>query len=286
MNNGLNITHRLLIDIGGTSTRVCTVALWGIDTESTISTSPTIYIYKNFIRKLSDISKDIKVNIDSVCVSFGASIDNGIITACGKMPDFIGKNLENDLSQIFSVTTNLAHDCICALLSFCKNERVIEPTGYITISTGIGCAIGFNANGFDIFQRIRLSHHVVSQNGKNCKCGRKGCLASYVDSKSVTKLTGMELHQINDDIFWADYAQWMATGIANIVKLFSLKRLIIGGGVTENLLFRRYITGYLEDELGGDGYGFCSIEWIESFNNSPLAGAFYLHEKKNMIIRG
>ncbi len=276
----------LLLDIGGTHTRSAVISEKRPDVLAARQRWSTVYDYRSFIAKLDDLRKAGTDTYAKVCVSFGVGLENGVVVGASKMPDFIGRRLGDDLRELFECESFIAHDCICGLLSVVGRRPVTDALGYVTISTGIGAGIAFGNGEIDVFQRVRLGHHVLCVKGELCQCGRRGCLSAYVDGQAIAARCGLQLHEITDRNFWLDYSEWLSVGLANLAKMHGLKRIFVGGGVMKNTFLRHSLPALFAAALGGDGYGGCALEYLENSEDAPLLGAAYLARHRRSVIRG
>lgn len=132
----------------------------------------------------------------------------------------------------------------------------------ITLGTGVGGGIIINKkifSGFN-FAGAEIGHMVISVDGPQCTCGRKGCFEVYSSATGLIRMTkeAMEKHPesilskvVDDDgkvsartAFNAmregdatakqvvdDYIKYLACGITNTINIFQPDVLCIGGGV-------------------------------------------------------
>ena len=141
----------------------------------------------------------------------------------------------------------------------------------ITLGTGVGGGVILDGKMLMgcAFGGAELGHTVIELNGRQCSCGRKGCLEAYCSATALVKLTkekfeatsGTLMHEIceNDvnrvggktafaamkkgDKAGAEvvdtYISYLACGVANLINIFQPEVFTIGGGVSgegDNLL--------------------------------------------------
>lgn len=118
----------------------------------------------------------------------------------------------------------------------------------IYISAGIGIGIGFilnnelyrGANGFS----GEMGHMIIEVNGKECKCGSKGCWELYASEKSILQdavpLTNeqenLQLENLIDLVsespkiisLFEQTGHFLGIGINNIINTFNPQQIIIG----------------------------------------------------------
>ena len=75
---------------------------------------------------------------------------------------------------------------------------------FLTIGTGVGGGIivdGKILSGFN-FAGAELGHTVIIHNGKDCTCGRKGCLECYASATALMEQTREKMEQRKDSLMW------------------------------------------------------------------------------------
>ena len=141
----------------------------------------------------------------------------------------------------------------------------------VTLGTGVGGGIiidgkiysGFNYAGGE------LGHMVIEHNGRLCGCGRRGCWETYSSATGLINITKEYMINNRNSAMWqmidndidkvsgktaykaaaagdmtaravcAEYTDYLACGLVNIINIFQPDVLSIGGGVSnegENLM--------------------------------------------------
>lgn len=124
---------------------------------------------------------------------------------------------------------------------------------FLTVGTGIGGALVINNQLYGGYRNrgTELGHIIIRQGGIACSCGSRGCFEAYA---SVAALIGhyqllrqdvpdvvngrhiVEGYFRQEDAAVAamDYHfDYMATGIAGYINIFSPQKVVIGGGISE-----------------------------------------------------
>ena len=207
------------IDIGGTNTAFGLVDEDGnVVAESKISTEKFRYFddYKPYIETLAAAMKElISTQADCTLIGIGigapnANIHSGKIETPANLwkfenpadprPDTIRIfNFVEDLGKYFEgikiMITNDANAAAIGEMVF-GNARGMKDFAMITLGTGLGSGIVCNGEmvyGSDGFAG-EYGHIAVEsrQTGRQCGCGRRGCLETYVSATGI-KRTAVEL---------------------------------------------------------------------------------------------
>lgn len=179
----------------------------------------------------------------------------------------------------------------------------------ITLGTGVGSAIVSNGKmiyGHDGFAG-EVGHTIVQIGGRECGCGRKGCLETYssatgirrtalsllkqenspsilreIEEKDINGYTICEAARKNDALALKciDFtARMLAIGVANAVAVTSPKKIIFSGGLSKagDLLLTPF-KAYLEENLYPVFRGKIEVELsaLEE-NNTAILGAAALN---------
>lgn len=281
--------HTLCIDIGGTTTRLGIFELGG--TDNTIlweSQTPTSDEYNILLKYLLNISTIVnKYNIYKIGISVGVQLSpNGeVIIASNKLPDYVNRNLCNDVERIFSIKPKIAHDCICAVIAESMEINNNDNIAYITVSTGIGCAVLLMNYNNKIAFRSRIAHHIIDGNGNICYCGQKGCLASYTDSIQLKKTIKTSINNVDNINFWPKYTRMLAVGLVNISWILPIKKIVIGGGIALNQNYlQKNLKVYFHDIRKKGNFNDCDIEFSILHDKASLIGANLLANNNFSII--
>lgn len=134
---------------------------------------------------------------------------------------------------------------------------------YVTIGAGIGGAIILNgklwhgASGF----AGEFGHITINTDGVECVCGNTGCLETVASAPNIVRRTHERLYRdgtsslsrlaLNREFTAADIAReakngddfalmmiertgrYIGAGIANVINLLNIERIVLGGGVME-----------------------------------------------------
>ena len=147
----------------------------------------------------------IGVDIGGINTAFGLVDENGDLYAesvisTKKYPDESRRifPLASDISNCFGgVKTLITNDANAATIGEMIYGNAKGMKDFIMITLGTGLGSGFVANGEMIYYGKsgfagEFGHIIVERNGRECGCGRRGCLEAYVSATGI-KRTAFEL---------------------------------------------------------------------------------------------
>lgn len=213
---------------------------------------------------INDLIKEKNTKIDSIGIGFPApNIVNGVITKYGQILD-----LPNIISKEFNITTYLKNDVKCS--GVCEktigNIKEYNNCLFMTLGTGIGGAY-FYKNEIvkpNKYQGFEIGHMIINTNGKQCKCGKKGCFEEYASMRvfrskiedlfKIERLTSYKMFEIlqskektlevNNII--EEYIYYLSIGISNLINIFEPDAICIGGSFA---YYEPIFMGKLKDKI-------------------------------------
>ncbi len=195
------------IDIGGTFTKFGLVSEDGsVFNEDSIQTDRHEDIGM-FIKDLKDavVGKASKNGFHIAGIGIGAPNGNFYSGTIEFAPNLRWKGiirLASLFEKAFGVPTTVTNDANAAAMGemLYGNARDLKNFIMITLGTGLGSGLVVNGElvyGHDGFAG-ELGHTTVYMEGRQCACGRKGCLETYVSApgikRTVFELLGSEIH--------------------------------------------------------------------------------------------
>ncbi len=211
------------IDIGGINTAFGLVDEKGeIFAESVISTKayPAYSDYPRYINDLAEAMKALmySVNFDFDLVGIGVGAPNAnYYKGTVEMPANLWKytsadegkeeernfNFADDLGKHFlNVPVYITNDANAATIGEMVYGGAKGMRDFIMITLGTGVGSGFVANGEMIYGHDgfagEFGHVIVERGGRECGCGRKGCLETYASAIGI-KRTAFELLAVMND---------------------------------------------------------------------------------------
>ena len=294
------------IDLGGSHIAIGVVNNKGLIQEKTekrilakekqnIKNTIEEYVIKNVkeFMKRYDISKigiaiPGTVNENTIIKSVNLNIENyNIVTA---------------LQKSIKIPISIRNDAKCAAIAENKYGclKKYDRSLFLTLGTGIGGAVIINNQLLNTgdFPGCEFGHMIIEKNGRQCKCGKKGCFERYASMKilkdnRITEL-GLDEKTRGQEIFDIirnnnsenpnyeriektvnEFIENLAIGISNLVNVFEPEAIGIGGSFVyfEEVLLNRLKTRILEENLLFNERNTINIETAILGNESGIIGA-------------
>ena len=243
------------IDIGGTNTVFGWVEsngdfLW----RGSIKTTD----YKDPQELVKQVSKQLLENLaenEAIGIGIGAPNGNyykGTVEFAPNLdwPNFVPlKDYFHDYFDMPVIVTNDANATAIGEMVY-GSAKGVNNFIMVTLGTGLGSGIVTNGQvvyGHDAFAG-ELGHVIVEEGGRNCGCGRKGCLETYASATAISRtaqeLTSKEysssqvFEAANNGEQWAlevfDFtARKLGMALANAVAITSPRVIYLFGGLAQ-----------------------------------------------------
>ena len=208
------------IDIGGTNTAFGLVDENGeIFGESAISTKSYMK-YDDYPRYIEDLARAMQTLLDGISFNFelvgigvgapNANYYKGTVEIPSNMWKYTEEqlaagmkdedrmfNFSEDLGKHFpGIPVYITNDANAATIGEMVYGGAKGRKDFIMITLGTGVGSGFVSNGEMIYGHDgfagEFGHVVVERGGRQCGCGRKGCLEAYTSANGI-KRTAFEL---------------------------------------------------------------------------------------------
>ncbi len=198
------------IDIGGTNTILGIVDLDGNILKRNSMPTKTKADYHSYMTALVDLIKEtiepLKGKVEIIGIGVGApngNYYNGTIEFApnlnfkGVVPvvDFLKERFEYEVI----VLTNDANAAAIGEMIF-GGAKGMKDFIMITLGTGVGSGIVVNGEmvyGHDGFAG-EMGHTIVDPNGRDCGCGRRGCLETYTSAPGIKRTVFELLSEMNE----------------------------------------------------------------------------------------
>lgn len=216
-------------------------------------------------------------------------------------------SLGRDMSLRLGVDVRVANDAHCAALgeSLYGAGRGLSRMAMLTIGTGTGG--GFVRDGrldSDPYGSMAyiFGHMVIDHGGRQCNCGRRGCLEAYASAGAVSRasmrispgdpLCSTECQDVQSVFMTARegdetsvgivnrFVEALCEGAVNIGNILRPQKIVIGGGVSGSSdMFLPQINHALEN--GVYGYSHAPVEAVcaQLKNRAGLIGAGSLYKQ-------
>lgn len=198
------------VDIGGTNTVVGIVDIEGNILAETSFETKKHPDFNQYIAHLSETIKGLDFESDVMGIGIGApnaNHNNGTIENAANLiwPGIL--NVKEEIQKYFSnKPVILANDANAAAIGekVYGNAKFMKDFIMVTLGTGLGAGFvssGKLVCGHDSFAG-ELGHVTSFRGGRQCGCGKKGCLETYVSASGI-KRTIFELlaNSIEDSVF-------------------------------------------------------------------------------------
>jgi predicted NBD/HSP70 family sugar kinase len=157
------------------------------------------------------------------------------------------------IKENFKYPVQFENDANSALLAELSGN--MGNTVYLSLSNSVGGAICTNGAMYlgDNARAGEIGHVIIEKDGKQCYCGKKGCIDAYCSAHLLSDLTEHDLDlffvrlEAGDEELvkaWDDYLEYLAIAITNVRMCYDCD-IILGGYVGAridkymNLLIRK-----------------------------------------------
>ena len=282
----------LSLDIGGSSIKSGLVDINGIITneKKVILNEET---YNGFI----DAVKSIVESFDEKPLGITAALPGGYDIEKDEIfaPNLTilnGRHIKHDLEDIFKIKVMAENDANLAAYGeyVFGDKKSVKNMVFCTLGSGFGG--GLILNGRLLQSNITLfevGHLSIDFNGRQCGCGRRGCLDEYCSISGLKeiykKISGSDditpyqlgsMAETGDDNAvktFKEYGKILAGAFANLSALFCPEKIKFGGGLSE--LSKYYINDLQKefDNIIFPAYkGRVKIETASLKNQAGMAG--------------
>ncbi len=268
------------VDISGTN-----IAIGIVDTGSAKILTKTS-VKTNAPRPAAEIVEQIASELKNLCAETGISLSEIEKIGIGT-PGVVKNNVVSIalnlgwedapvgdmLTELTGLPTYVANDANVVAYAEAVSGAGVGADSVIAVALGTGVGGGIiidgkiweGCNGF----AAEIGHMIVEKDGRECVCGKRGCLESYCsataliadtvrgmnenkdsamwglvggDIKAVSGRTAFDAARLGDEVAGAiveRYIDYLAVGVANIINVFQPDVVCIGGGISgegDNLL--------------------------------------------------
>ncbi|MDI6402216.1 ROK family protein [Balneolaceae bacterium ANBcel3] len=244
------------IDIGGTFTKFGFVDREGnsvAESSSPTDTYDNIDDYlANLVKELKEAEKKLSSPYKIIGIGIGAPNGNYHSGSIEHAPNLKWKGvvpLAKLFGKYYDVPVRLTNDANAAALGEKVYGGAKEMNDFIMITLGTGLGSGIVVNGDLVYGHDgfagELGHTTVLEGGRQCACGKRGCLETYVSAPGIKRTvfelladdsTGSELVKYSFEDFDAKYIDEPAKRNDPVaVKAFEITGQILGRKLAESV---------------------------------------------------
>lgn len=282
----------LSLDIGGSSIKSGLV-----DISGTITNEKKVILkeetYNGFIEAVKSIVESLEEKPAGITAALpgGYDIENDEIFA-PNLTILNGRHIKHDLEDIFKIKVMAENDANLAAYGeyVFGDKKSVKNMVFCTLGSGFGG--GLILNGRLLQSNITLfevGHLSIDFNGRQCGCGRRGCLDEYCSTgglKEIYKnlsgndnITPFKLGEMAENgdekalKTFQEYGKILAGAFANLSALFCPEKIKFGGGLSE---LAKYYMDDLQKEFNNIIFpaykGRVKIETAALKNQAGMAG--------------
>ena len=131
------------------------------------------------------------------------------------------------------------------------SRKDLEALAFLSVSEGVGGSFVYNGVLYRGMNNrgAEFGHVTVVNDGKQCACGKLGCLEAYIstsvlaygkDGQVDTFFEKLKEADVGCKVIWEEYLSFLCMGVNNIRTVFDCD-VILGGTLA------RYVEDYFED---------------------------------------
>ncbi len=233
------------IDIGGSFIKV----LWDDGTKEKHYIKDIKGDRRKLLEKIKEVALSGNPEAVGVAVAGFTSVD-GTVTTSPNLPQLNGVNIEELLR---GVKVKVGNDVtLGAFGEWFFDHREAKVLALVSVGTGLGS--GLVVEGKPFFgacgSAMEFGHHIISEGGWLCNCGRKGCWEAYCSSYGLERayetITSQKLrdYQIvelakkgsREALSAVEmFKEKLVLGLVNLLHILNPEVVVLGGGLIEGL---------------------------------------------------
>ncbi|MDY3127841.1 MAG: ROK family glucokinase [Corynebacterium sp.] len=269
-------------DIGGTNLRAGVVNEHGriIDSESLHTADSVAELEAGIVRLVDSLSVRHPVEAVGLAVAGFLDPDCSTVRFAPHLP-WRDAPVKDILEQRLGLPVRLEHDANSA--AWAESQfgagRGAQDWVFFAIGTGIGATLMSEG---EIYRGAygtapEFGHIQVVPNGRECSCGKRGCLERYASGTALAQ-TAQELRgqfttalapdasgedivaaaRLGDELAKAvmdDFAQWLGLGLSMVCDILDPELIVLGGGVSKEAdLYLDKTRAVMESSVVGAGH--------------------------------
>ncbi len=258
------------IDLGGTNIKGGLVSKNGeivvkkkIPTEVDGGVNHVLNRIKQLVHELTEsINNNIPIRHMGIGMAGQVDAKRGVFLEGPNLPGWHGVNAVKELTKLLNISVAVDNDAnLAALAEFTYGAgKGARDMLMVTLGTGVGGGLILGGKIYHGAGGLagEFGHITIQQDGPVCKCGRRGCVEAFVGTYAIIRQVrekidaGQEslLKKIDPgkmtpkDVSIAaaqgdkvalevlrDVGTYLGIGLANVVNLLNIERVVVGGGV-------------------------------------------------------
>ena len=240
-------------------------------------------------KEISEILKEEP--IEKIGISIAGRLRDNVLYISPNLKQLEGINFVEILEPYFKIPVVVNKDSFCAGKAEktygCLNKY--DTSVFLIIGTGIG-AISYRNNHL---QRDGYGHMIIEKNGRQCKCGKKGCFETYgsitalkrslQEYLKVDEMTGKDVHDYlvshqNDEqikVIINDYIQNFCIGLSSIIDIVLPEAVGFGGSFSyyQDLFLDKIQNKFNTQKLLADDKSIPVFTFGDLKNDAGIIGA-------------
>ena len=282
------------VDIGGMSLKAGLVNKEGkilykeiIKTDVNKGDKYFLECLHTLIANLIKYAKNNSLEVNGIGLGVPGIVNNDLKTM-EYAPNLKIENLSlKDALKDFDLPFSLSNDANCAALA---EQKFGAAKGYqdvilLTLGTGVGGGVICDGRLYEGNEGkgAELGHVCLILNGRQCGCGRKGCLETYASASALLRDTKEMMEEHKDSMMWEyanndinnvsgltsfecakkgdkwanevidNYVMYLGEGMLDFCNIFRPEVFVIGGGISNQ---GKYLTDKLQKYLEDHNYGY------------------------------
>jgi len=246
--------NRIGIDLGGTKIEGILIdKIVNVIERKRISTNRDDG-YNSIIERIVSLISELQ-DLDSSPTTIGICTPGSISPRTGKIKNsntvcLIGKPFKKDIESLIGQSIKMDNDANCFTIAEAINgaAKGFNVVFGVIIGTGVGGGIVINSKIHQGRMAIagEWGHHTLYPNGKDCYCGHKGCVETYISGPSLekrwTELSGESVSLANIikqksdkqyfQIWKNEFIENFGIALANVIDILDPDAIVLGGGVS------------------------------------------------------
>lgn len=284
------------VDIGGSSIKGAAITSEGkildyfaFKMDRLASPEDTFSLLSDEINKFL-LDKEYKKEIVGIGLGVPGILDKekGIIKSSPNMPLWINFNVKEFVEKRTLLPVKIVNDASSAVLGEAKfgSGKNFQNIVMVTLGTGVGGGLFLNGQLFDGKDGTgaQIGHAVIEYNGRQCSCGRKGCLEAYASATALTKearlrkehykrsllntvesigaKTVFDMAKRGDSLsiqLVNEYIVYLSEGLLNFCNIFRPDIILLSGGIANE---GSYLIDRVVDYMKKRNYGYVNAPII------------------------